>query len=127
MFKGSSIELVLRHHYNADKGYNLQLVNRINIVKNIKNSIDRPCYIPFYKLFIDWNGNYLLCEQDWAKVTNQHNIHTTSIRDFWISKLKSYRDNLINGNRHLQSPCNACDINGTVNGKESFEIFKNER
>lgn len=125
MLHGINVELVLRHHYDEGKQYNLNLINRIDIVKKNKIlNVNRPCYMPFYKLFIDWNGDYLLCEQDWRKSTNKYNVRTTTIKDFWLDKLNFYRKNLVNGDRNLY-PCSTCDINGTLHGKSSFDILKN--
>jgi MoaA/NifB/PqqE/SkfB family radical SAM enzyme len=124
ILKGINVEVVFRHHYNTDQNYNLQLVNRIDIIKREQIlNIDRECYVPFYKMFIDWNGDYLLCQQDWGKTTNKYNIKTTTIKEFWVDKLNFYRRPLINGKRH-NYPCSTCNINGTVHGKSSFDILK---
>lgn len=122
MLDNTGLELVLRHHYDTGTNYNLNMINRINIVKKQDINIDRACYMPFYKMFIDWNGDYLLCEQDWAKTTNQYNIKTTSVKDFWFNKLQAFRSHLANGQRDLY-PCSACDINGTLHGYESFKCL----
>ena len=121
MLKDIDIQLVLRHHYDTSTN---GIVNRINIIQRDGDilEINRPCYKPFYKMFIDWNGDFLLCEQDWSKVTNNYNIYSTSITDFWLDKLATYRKELANGNRTLR-PCNKCDINGTKYGYESFRMF----
>lgn len=121
------VVLTLRHHYNVEAEYNLNIVNRIAIVdKNVAvESVTRPCYMPFYKLFIDWNGDYLLCDQDWARASaGQHNIHQTSIEEFWLNKINRYRMPLLTGNRSINAPCNKCDINGTVRGEENFNLIK---
>lgn len=127
MFKSVDIRYMLRHHYDVSKNYNLGLVDRIGIMKKeIKRDIQRPCYIPFYKLFIDWNGDYLLCDQDWSRDSNQYNIKDVSIFDYWTKKLNPYRKNLIHGNRYLNVPCNSCNIDGILNGKDSFDFISNE-
>lgn len=127
MFEGIDIRYILRHQYDASKNYNLNIVDRIGIVKGLKkHDNQRPCYIPFYKLFIDWNGDYLLCDQDWAKVTKKHNIKETKIIDFWNKKLNEYRRNLIVGDRAANNPCKNCDINGLIRGKDSFDIISRE-
>ena len=121
------VTLTLRHHYNATAEYNLNIVNRIAIVdKNAQvETITRPCYMPFYKMFIDWNGDYLLCDQDWPRASaGQYNIHQITIKDFWLDKINSYRRPLIDGDRSVNAPCNKCDINGTVRGVDSFNLIK---
>jgi MoaA/NifB/PqqE/SkfB family radical SAM enzyme len=126
MLDGIGINIVYRHQYNADHNYNLNIVNRIDITKGkTPLSISRSCYLPFYKLFIDWNGDFLLCQQDWARYTgNQYNISTTSLKDFWLNRINKYRTPLISNDRSVYSPCNHCDINGTTRGKSSFDLIK---
>jgi MoaA/NifB/PqqE/SkfB family radical SAM enzyme len=121
MLDGVNVQMILRHHYNTGT---MGLINRINIIRKDGNilEVNRPCYRPFYKMFIDWNGDFLLCEQDWGKVTKRYNIYSTNIVDFWLDKLNRYRIELMEGNRVL-SPCDKCDINGTKHGQDSFNIF----
>lgn len=67
------------------------------------------CDIPFKKMFIDYDGIYRLCCEDWAEYINMGNIWDQSIVQYLNNnaKLKQYRDTLIEGNR-LLSPCNKC-------------------
>lgn len=125
MIEDTSIELTLKHHYDIEQNYNLRIVNRIDIVKKTANlNLNKPCYIPFYKIFIDWNGDYLLCQQDWGKTTALYNIQTTNIETYWLRKLHEYRKKLAKGTR-MQDPCKYCNIDGTVYGSESFNFFIN--
>jgi len=122
MLDNTGLNVILRHHYTGPDN-ELKIINRIDIIKNEKFlNIQRPCYLPFYKMFIDWNGDYILCDQDWGKVSRQHNLLDINIADFWQTKLANYRENLAKGNRNL-NPCNKCDINGTLHGIESFNKF----
>lgn len=116
------INLTLRHYYNIK---NINFIDRVSVIKGHVKNIKKQCYIPFYKLFIDWNGDYLLCDQDWGRKSNQYNIEQVTIKDFWTTKLNKYRKNLITGDRQKNSTCNSCDINGTLIGEESFEYLKN--
>lgn len=120
------INVIPRHHYDVKNNYGLKIVNRKDIINNnaeIK-SINRPCYLPFYKVFIDWNGDVLLCDNDWSKKHKFGNIHQTNLKNIWInSELNVYRKQLIQNRRDL-SPCNKCEINGMLFGRESFERFK---
>lgn len=85
------------------------------------------CYLPFYKLFIDWNGDIMLCCEDWRKITKdilKLNINTHSIKEIWMSEvLNRYRTRLKEGDRSL-SPCNSCNIHGERVGEEYVKIFK---
>lgn len=119
----------LRHHYfGPEKDYGLTLNNRAGAVKTIKkpkNPLKRGCYLPFYKLMIDWNGDILLCCQDWRRRGNVNlNVNNYKIKDIWLSsELNKYRKSLSNHNRD-HSPCDECNIDGTMNGESSFLRFK---
>ena len=66
----------------------------------------------------------MLCDQDWGRNGVIGNVHSTSIKDIWLSdEMEKYRTMLINSDRTL-SPCNKCDVNGKVYGKEQFNIIK---
>lgn len=85
---------------------------------------DNKCYLPFYKLVIDWNGDVLVCCEDWGrKSRSELNINTHTLSEIWNSeKLGSYRDSLILGKRIL-SPCNVCNIHGEKVGKNLADVF----
>lgn len=80
------------------------------------------CYIPFYKMFIDYDGRVLLCSNDWFRKANiELNINTHSLKDIWYDRsLQEYRASLIQGKRNM-SPCSSCSVTGTLMGKESAE------
>lgn len=120
---------VLRHHYySSSKDYGLTLNNRAGSIDvgSKGNFSDKICYLPFYKLMIDWNGNILLCCQDWKRVAKlKLNINTHSITEIWDSvQMNEYRDSLIERGR-VKSPCSECNIDGTLIGRDSFNIYKN--
>lgn len=121
MCKGIPVQLTLRHSYNVST---IKIVDRIGILKGNTKNITRPCYIPFYKLFIDYNGDYLLCDQDWGRKTAQYNIKTTSISEYWSSGISKYRNNLIYGERYKNDLCQSCDVDGTLLGQDSFNFIK---
>jgi hypothetical protein len=122
------VTLNFRHHYDASVNYNLQIVNRIEILDKNADilSIAQPCYIPFYRLFIDWNGDYLLCNQDWGRSSgNEFNIYSTTIEEYWLKQINKYRIPLINSDRSVYKPCTKCNINGTLRGQENFNLIAN--
>lgn len=99
--------------------------NRAGAVTNIKfDRIQQQCYMPFYRITIDWNGNIVLCCNDWLRQESElGNILTTPLHDLWFSeKLKEIRQNLANGLR-INNACKNCSVNGTLYGKASFDIF----
>ena len=90
-------------------------------IEKLKN---KPCYYPFYKMFVDWNGDVLFCSNDWGRENIIGNLFKTSLHDVWFSpKMKKIRENLINGNR-TQSPCNKCSVDGTLFGQHSYKLIK---
>ena len=96
-----------------------------NITADKIENITNVCYLPFYKMFIDWNGDALVCDNDWGRKGVLGNIHVTSIKDIWFGdEIMSYRKKLLKGLRAEKSPCNTCNIKGTVHGKESFDTWK---
>ncbi len=129
MFEGINVELVLRHHYDKEKNYNLNIINRLELVKaeSEELNIQRQCYLPFYKFFIDWDGKVLLCNNDVGKFTNMGNVYSERIIDVWLGeKFTEYRKHLLVGDRKNCKPCNRCNIKGTLLGQESLSIFEKE-
>ena len=119
----TNIEIIPRHCY--PERFELMLVDRTNNIlgKKLEN-VSKPCYLPFYKMFIDWNGDALVCSEDWARKGILGNVNKSSIKDVWLGEqAMSYRNNLAKGLRSEKSPCNTCNINGSVYGEESFRIW----
>jgi len=110
--------LILRHRYNTNENFN----NRGGLLWKAK--VEGPCYLPFYKLMINWNGDYHVCSNDWVGLTAELNVQKTSIEDFWFSKqMTKYRLDLLKGKRSLV-PCKNCDCQGTLVGEKQFEYFE---
>lgn len=113
-----------RAHWEGDHGiiYN----NRSGIIKwyDSKEEADllnTPCYYPFYKLFVDWNGDVLFCANDWGRTRIVGNLLQQTVRDVWMSKgMKKVRDRLSQSTRNFK-PCNECNVKGTLLGKQSFD------
>ena len=118
---------LLRHHYyGPEEDYGLTINNRAGSVSNLKieTPLCRACFLPFYKFVIDWNGDIILCPQDWKREgIKDLNINTHTINEVWFSEqFKKYRAKLSKADRSL-SPCNKCDIAGNIHGLNSFKIF----
>ena len=116
---GVSIDkMILRRRYETNKNFN----NRAGLLNKEKK--DGPCYLPFYKLMINWNGDYHVCSNDWTGTTAKFNVRNMSIKEFWVSKqMEEYRLDLLQGKRSL-SPCNKCDCEGTLVGEAQFNYFE---
>ena len=79
------INFIFRHHYDESNNYNLNIVNRSELLKgSTKNYFDTPCHIPFYKALIDWNGDVLLCNNDWKRSKIYGNINEISFDKIWF-------------------------------------------
>ena len=106
-------------HY-AEYGFN----NRAGAMFPIDRPASRPCYIPSYKVMVDWNGDVLLCSHDWSKSRIFGNIHKQNISDIWMSKeFISLRIELSRGNRHLYESCSKCSVMGNIMGRQYAEYF----
>jgi radical SAM protein with 4Fe4S-binding SPASM domain len=117
------IQMVYRHHYDASINYGLNIVNRKEIAfdNNLLN-IQKACYRPFYKLFIDWNGDVLTCDNDWARTLTLGNVGQQSIREVWLGKAyNQFKSKLLHGRNH--APCNKCNACGTLRGETEYNLF----
>lgn len=98
--------------------------NRAGAMFSIDKPIQRPCFIPSYKVFIDWNGDVLLCSHDWSKKTIFGNIHEKDISEIWNSHaFVKQRIDLIRGNRHLHEACSKCSVKGNIMGEEYAKLW----
>ena len=102
--------------------------NRAGAVQNVQIPIDtfKQCFLPFYRITIDWNGDIILCCNDWFRQQKGlGNVLTTSFYDIWFGDtLNSVRKNLLNGKR-VDSACSKCSAKGTLVGKESASLLEN--
>ena len=66
---------------------------------------------------MDYQGDVLMCPHDWGKKIILGNLNDSSLLDVWFSKRSmAIRKQLNNSNRSF-SPCNVCDVDGTLMGK----------
>ena len=75
----------------------------------IERNNSRYCKYIEERLFIDWNGNYNLCCQDWS-TKSLGNIHRQNIKTYVEQNvyLQAYKNGIKSGNR--LSPCYVCNI-----------------
>ena len=133
----SDDEFIVRKRYlGPEESFGLTISNRAGSV-NLKNDhfelkpltepIKSPCYYPFYKMLIDHDGDVLICSNDWKKEAVVGNVikDKTTLTEIWANEKFVYlRKQLMKSDR-CHSPCNVCDVNGTLNGKKSFDKWKN--
>ena len=99
--------------------------NRSGAATNLNlTPIAGQCYLPFYKLVLDWNGDALLCCNDWLRKSKGYgNINKSSLKDIWYGQaFTTVRKNLFSGNR-TDPACTKCSINGTLVGAESVTLI----
>ncbi len=114
-----------------EEDFGITLSNRAGMLKNaehtvlpLKKKLEKACYYPAYTFFMDYNGDVLMCAHDWGKKRILGNLNKTSFIDLWCSLYtKQSRSMLINGNRSI-SPCNVCDVKGTLIGKKHVDAWK---
>ena len=126
-------KLFLRPHWvDYHENWGLFLNNRSGMVMSEENEYLKPveaikprkCFYPFYKMFIDFNGDVLFCSNDWGRTTIVGNVKNSSIYDIWTSeKLNKIRKRLSKKDRSV-SPCDTCSVNGELHGSKSYELFK---
>ncbi len=106
--------------YGANDDFGLKLTNRAGMLNFGDDAIklkNHPCFYPDYMLMVDWNGDVMLCTQDWNRRIKSGNLNYQSLLDVWQSKLlKRYRSHLHAGRRDLP-PCNSCNATGTLHGQ----------
>lgn len=121
----------MRPHWSGGvEDFGMALNNRGGALKNpelglapLDHSITGKCYYPFYKMFVDWNGNVLFCSNDWRRKIVVDSVLESSVNDIWMSeKMREIRLRLGKGDRDF-SPCDQCDVPGTFHGGASFELL----
>lgn len=98
--------------------------------KKIKIS-ESPCWHPMRQIFIDFDGNYQMCCNDWSSQIKIGNVHERSLMDMYINdpKINRIRWRLINKDRTQILPCAMCDdIQGaTTNTITTVNKFKQSK
>ena len=119
----------LRAHHTQDE-WGLFVNNRSGLIDwigfdedDIENLKGKPCHYPYYKMFVDWNGDVLFCSNDWGREIVIGNLIESSVMDVWMGEeMKKVRDRLSVGDRS-HSPCNTCSVKGDLFGKPSFDLI----
>jgi radical SAM protein with 4Fe4S-binding SPASM domain len=129
MFRKAGIDCekyILRDRwYTKDYNYGVKLTNRAGVLNSSKIiEKNKQCFYPFYSMMVDWNGDVFLCTQDWNRRIKTGNLMLNTILEVWDSNiLKKYRKHLFDSKRDLP-PCNTCDADGTLHGKEYAKVWK---
>ena len=113
------------------ESFGIALSNRAGLMEDTEYKIPKlteplkkACYIPSYTLFFDYLGDVLMCPHDWGKKIILGNLNSENLIDIWFKKKSiSIRKMLNNANRNF-SPCNVCDVAGTLIGEKNSQYFK---
>lgn len=126
-------QYVIRNRYlPPEKDFGITISNRGGLmenaghsIKSLKKSMSVPCYYPSYNFFIDYNGDVLMCSHDWGKKNILGNLNNNTIMEIWLSEnAKKSRFNLANSDRGF-SPCDVCDVKGTLIGGTHAKAWQN--
>ena len=124
-------QYIIRHRYlSEDQDFGITLSNRAGLMENaeykikpLERALKNPCYIPSYTFFLDYQGDVLMCPHDWGKKVILGNLNNKKMIDIWFSeKSVRIRKMLNNSNRNF-SPCNVCDVDGTLIGNKNSQYF----
>jgi MoaA/NifB/PqqE/SkfB family radical SAM enzyme len=126
--KNKKFSYAIRNHYddkNPDLIEKYGFNNRGGMLYN-SATMNKSCYLPSYKTFIDYDGSVRLCCNDWfRKHKSFGNINQSNISDIWMSKgFVEVRKSLLNGEREKHSPCNSCDVDGCKVGLQSAKLWQ---
>ena len=118
--------VVHKVRYNNRAGSIPQDVIPLTDVTETKNEI---CMKPWQTLYIDFDGEWRICCNDWTDLVSLGNIKDFGMYDhIWKNpKYIEYRWRLINGDRKL-TPCNKCNAvphpDFIENYKEAIKLLK---
>ncbi|MDC1054086.1 SPASM domain-containing protein [Alphaproteobacteria bacterium] len=124
-------QFIIRHRYlPPEENFGIILSNRAGLmdkakfrIPKLENPMEKKCYIPSYTLFFDYLGDVLICPHDWGKKIILGNLKKEKLINIWLKdKAIKIRSTLSQGNRKM-SPCNVCDVNGTLMGQINASYF----
>ena len=124
----SNLVLLRPRYLAATESFGINLSNRAGTVVNLTGigvtSLNQPllqkCFYTHYRMMVDHDGSVLLCPHDWTKKIRVGDLSRESIVDVWTGEaLSRIRSRLGKGDRNF-SPCNVCDVDGTLQGSEHY-------
>lgn len=80
-----------------------------------RNMLRSPCLRPSSALVVNWQGNVVLCCQDFYQSRSFGNVNEKGLWEIWNdSQFAYYREQLRTGNRRVTKICTHCDDGGAV-------------
>jgi len=127
----SSDQYIVRHrYYSEEKDFGITLSNRSGLmenaefkIKSLTEPLKKPCYIPSYTFFLDYQGDVLMCPHDWGKKIILGNLNKTNFTDIWFSKKSMKIRKMLNRSNRNFTPCNVCDVDGTIMGEVNSKYY----
>ncbi len=124
-------QYIVRHrYYSEDKDFGITLSNRSGLMNNaeykipsLKEALKKPCFIPSYTFFLDYQGDVLMCPHDWGKKIILGNLNKQRLLEIWFSKKSLILRKKLNNSDRNFIPCNVCDVDGTFMGKKNSEYY----
>ena len=129
--KLSKDQYIIRNRsLSEDEDFGITLSNRAGTMENaeykiskLKSPLNNPCYIPSYTLFFDYLGDVLMCPHDWGKKIILGNLKKENLLDIWFKKKSMKIRSMLGKSNRKFSPCNVCDVDGTLMGKTNAMYF----
>jgi radical SAM protein with 4Fe4S-binding SPASM domain len=124
-------QFIVRHRYlSEDQDFGIALSNRSGLmenaefkIKSLKEPLNKPCYIPSYTFFLDYQGDVLMCPHDWGKKIILGNLNKEKLIDIWFNEKSMKIRMMLNKSNRNFKPCNICDVEGTLMGEKNSTYF----
>jgi radical SAM protein with 4Fe4S-binding SPASM domain len=124
-------QFIVRHRYlSENEDFGITLSNRSGLmekaeyqIKNLSEPLKKPCFIPSYTFFLDYQGDVLMCPHDWGKKLILGNLNKEKLANIWFSKKSMKLRKMLNKSNREFSPCNVCDVDGTMMGEVNSNFF----
>ncbi|HVQ43785.1 MAG TPA: SPASM domain-containing protein [Candidatus Saccharimonadia bacterium] len=122
---------ILRDRWHTEEdGFGLKLTNRAGAVTMGKQDAvqpERPCHYLAYQMTVDWNGDVLLCVQDWSKRVRYGNLVHQNLWEIWTSPAMHKRRRQLFAGREGINPCSNCNTDGTLHGFNHVKAWQEPR
>ena len=124
-------QFIVRHRYlSEDDDFGITLSNRSGLMENaefkietLKEPMKKPCYIPSYTFFLDYQGDVLMCPHDWGKKVILGDLNKEKLLDIWFNNKSMQVRKMLNKSNRSFKPCNVCDVEGTLMGEKNSTYF----